>query len=426
MARAIFSVEIRNANPVLPDMASLYEYENENIRDGCGYSCIGYCPQLGRALVLVDTSAAQIAAMKASAEYIWLEDINNLNDSLIWKRIKRGVVEPPALLYQVTALSDSGIGSLREALEAIRPRIVVFATSGNIELIRPIVVTNPHLIISGVTAPGGGICIKGAGIIIMANDVMIRYTRFRPGANGVTDGIIINPPARDVVLDHCSFSWAVDENVDIGLVHDIEVSWCIISEALNNAGHPKGLHSCGLIVGNSDRISIRHCLFACNNQRNPYLDSGRVDIINNIMYIAGETAAQITDAKGLTQVNFIGNYQRFSSKIPAEARNYVWSYGEDAIQIYRNDNIAESVESEIFRAPFGYPDIGQYMVDVPFPLLIGGEIQSAEDAYAAVLAGAGATLPARDSVDARIVRQVIDQTGGLIDNPSEVGGWPEL
>ena len=141
-------------------------------------------------------------------------------------------------VIEVTNLNDSGSGSLRAAIAASGPRTVVFRVGGTIELKSRIQVENPYLTIAGQTAPGGGITLKNGSnekdtLYILTHDVVVRYLRVRPGPGGDADGVGVGTNASNVVLDHCSVSWAVDENLGVSsTAKNVSIQWSIIAEGL--------------------------------------------------------------------------------------------------------------------------------------------------------------------------------------------------
>ena len=232
---------------------------------------------------------------------------------------------------QVTNLGDSGPGSLRSCVEASGPRYVVFKTGGTISLKNRLTVTNPNLTIAGQTAPGGGITLRmdpSSGtdqgtMQIATHDVVVRYVRFRPGNGGGADDshdaiTIYKAGVKNVVIDHCSFSWAIDENVNTyDESTDITISNSIIAEGLSNAGHPTGEHSKGLLAGgvNAHNVSIHHNLFVSNMDRNPQISGLSVaDVRNNVVYNYGDGSGSgvtlISSSKGEPRVNWVGNYYK--------------------------------------------------------------------------------------------------------------------
>lgn len=196
-------------------------------------------------------------------------------------------------------------GSLRAGVEAEGPRIVLFNVSGTIELVKKLQIKNPYITIAGQTAPGDGIALKNYGVTVKTNDVVIRHLRIHPGNFHAVDGINFGSGAKNVVIDHCSVSWAVDENIgaeteDIcptepaGLcIHDITVQWSMVSEALWNSIHDEGRHSMALLLeDNIGNLSFHHNLFAHNEQRHPRVKTGGgdlsvIDFVNNVIYNFG-------------------------------------------------------------------------------------------------------------------------------------------
>ncbi|GEM_PF-3009546 len=420
-------------------MSALHETVEGQVRDGSGYSCIGYAPHTGKAIVLVDSSETQIEAMKV--QYLHIEDVDGLRRSWCIQRVQRGYTQPPDMAYMVSSLADRGPGTLRAALEARGRRIVVFRVAGDIALETPITIANPHVVVLGQSAPAGGVCIRGSFIRIESHDVALRHLRCRPGANGETDGIQINAPAHDILIDHCSLTWAVDENVDIygtrgqDPIRNVEIRHCLIAEGLCDSFHSTGPHSCGIIVGYAENVSIHHNLIALNETRFP-LASGRVDIINNVLYGWGSQCMLIRYREQEpmpTRVNIISNYYQ-----KADWSNL--SLGEVLVMDYGTPNApmgihlsgnrhCRSIGDEWDLVEIHFRSVGtelEYRQESAYPLLHDVRPDSAEDAYNNVLANAGATLPKRDVVDARIVADVQNGTGGIIDDPSDVGGWPDL
>lgn len=348
----------------------------------------------------------------------------------------------------VTNLDDSGPGSLRAALEASGPRTVVFRTGGTIRLDTPIEVTAPYLTVAGQTAPGGGIALRNhpdnsePPLIIHAHDVILRFIRVRPGAartpSCCLDALRFGSFAQRVIVDHASFSWSVDELLDaVDDAQDITVQWSILAEALDDAGHLKGRHSRGMRFGGpwSGNYSIHHNLFAHNAQRNPVLDfgTGVADVVNNVIYDPQSLAAHVGDSYGTPRINVVGNVFRAGPHTnhptlplyPLDARPVPRGEGRFGFYVAGNLDDLYRTDATLADALTVDPADRRWLVDTPFPAP-PVPTTSAEVAYEAVLAGAGAILPARDPVDARIVATVRRRSGGIIDRPEEVGGWPRL
>ncbi|HSB15881.1 MAG TPA: right-handed parallel beta-helix repeat-containing protein [Bryobacteraceae bacterium] len=356
-------------------------------------------------------------------------------------------------VIEVTNLNDSGPGSLRACVEASGPRTCVFRIGGNIVLKSKLAVRSPYITIAGQTAPGGGITLRtdpvnSSGLVEIrdtAYDVVIRNIRIRPGpgsgAGNDLDAVTIM--GSRVILDHVSASWGVDENVNswYSTAHDITVQWSIVSEGLNNSTHTEGPHSKGMLLGSQDAHSItaHHNLFAHNDERHPQVKTrtgGVVDVVNNVVYNWGQKAAYTDDSYGIPPVNFVGNYYKpgANSSLGMYEIHHRNAAGRGT-ELFVKGNIGphrldDSLpESEVVR-----PEDRGYIVATRHaaPLVT---TQTAQVAFELVLAGAGASIALRcdgtgylrrDTVDTRIVTDVRNGTGRIIDDPSQVGGWPVL
>ena len=339
----------------------------------------------------------------------------------------------------VENLNDSGPGSLRSAIEADFPRTIVFNISGNIELKSKIKVEHGDLTIAGQSAPGDGICLKNYNFEIKADNVIIRYMRFRMGdeKRQQDDGLSVTRQ-KNIIIDHCSISWGTDE---VATAYDNEaftMQWCIISESLNKSIHQKGEHGYGGIWGGKG-ASFHHNLLAHHKSRLPRFCGARyhqvpaneiVDFRNNVIYNWKSNNAYGGEEGNH---NIVNNYYRpgpatSSSKkgrildpYAPFGRFYVAGnilYGEDAItEDNRLGVVAGDPESYLANSPIT-------VVEIPD--------ETAEEAYGRVLDMAGASL-IRDLVDARIVLEAKNGTAqygvrgnGIIDSQSQIGGWPVL
>jgi pectate lyase len=333
----------------------------------------------------------------------------------------------------VSNLHDSGPGSLRDAVEARGPRTVIFAVDGTIELESVLEVKEPFLTLAGQTAPGGGVCLKNFDFVISADHVIVQHLRFRPGdaAKKAVDGMSIGGSARDVIIDHCSVSWSVDECLSVsGNGGNITVQWCLIAESLNRSVHHKGAHGYGALVRADGDVTYHHNIFAHHGSRSPrpgtWEDAGKRGIIldfrNNVIYGWGSRAGYSSGDKA--NINYVGNYLKphASSKTPGQAFNI----GGSTTRIFVAGNFlagAGAANEDNWKMLGNLKD-GNRM-DRPFPIA-PVKTDTAEVAYERALAGAGATKPRRDEVDRRIVEQIRNGTGGIIDSQNEVGGWPVL
>ncbi len=357
----------------------------------------------------------------------------------------------------VTNLNDSGPGSLRAALLTSGARIVVFSVSGNIELQSRINIANGDLTIAGQTAPGDGICVQNYEIVVAASNVIIRFMRFRMGDlfEQETDAIW-GRYQRNIVLDHCSVSWSIDESASFYANRDFTMQWCIISESLNESFHGKGNHGYGGIWG-GDRASFHHNLLAHHNSRNPRFNGGgrsginngiypneHVDYRNNVIYNWRDNSAYGGENG---QYNIVNNYYKPGPATPSSKNKRI-------MQVSREDDTSYGVGYGKFYIAGNYVHgnatvtadnwsgvdyaTGVTEASVKLSALLDFEnttTQSAEKAYETVLAIAGASL-ARDAVDTRIVDEVRNGTAtysgsktgyaGILDSQADAGGWPLL
>jgi pectate lyase len=332
----------------------------------------------------------------------------------------------------VTNLNDSGNGSLRSAVGTKGPRTIVFQLSGTIELKSRLNVSDPFVTIAGQSAPGDGICLKNFGILVQTHDVVVRHLRIRPGdepakefakrgKDFTPDAISIAAPSRDVIFDHCSASWSVDECCSVSGegITNVTVQWCLISESLNDSVHPKGEHGYGSLLRCNGDVSFHHNIYAHHKSRSPrpgtYGDGSiLLDFRNNVIY----------DTKGYSaadpvRMNYVGNYIR---RTGASA----FQVGGPTTKLFVSDNVLQGdsrATSDNWRLISGKKTDSR----MPIPYAVAKvKTQSAEDAYKRILTDCGATRPKRDAVDARIIDQIRNGTGKLINSQKQVGGWPPL
>jgi len=349
-------------------------------------------------------------------------------------------------VYEVTTLADSGPGSLREGVKRSNCTIV-FRVSGTIFLKSPLDISGSNLTIAGQTAPGDGITIAGDQVTISGDNIIMRFLRIRCGTkigsepDALNNNKNKNPPQRNLIIDHCSISWAVDETCSIYNVEDSTLQWCIISESLTMSTHSKGRHGYGGIWGGKN-TTYHHNLIAHHSSRTPRFSAGEsTDFRNNVIYNWGFNniygANNAYGPGGDVKINIINNYYKpgpstqkevetriFGPSLSADgtagsfyiAGNYVYGHPEAT-----NDNWGVGVQVDD-------PSYWQKITKLTQPVNVANPplTDSAEEAFKKVIKYAGAILPKRDYVDARIVEDVVYGRGRLINQESEVGGWPEM
>ncbi len=363
----------------------------------------------------------------------------------------------------VTNLDDDGEGSLRRALEKFpgEPLTVIFKVSGIIELKSKIQIKRSNLTIAGQTAPGDGICLKGHSLILNGasskgnhGNIIIRYIRSRPGGTLKTGlyGFDMEN-CHDVIVDHCSFSWANEECAAMYDTKNTTVQWCIVSEGLYEAGHAKGHRSYGGVWG-GQYASFHHNLIAHQNSRAIRFNGARahdtialIDYRNNVIYNWGNANAayggEVNIAGGVSQVNIVNNYYKPGPATPATLKFVNASYQEekskgtgewflDGNVMEGDKNLTKKNTRGLDLSEQGYPK--KAAASVSFVIAAPLPEQSAKDAYEAVLKSAGAIFPRRDAVDERVIHETKTGTAtgkgvfgkpGIIDDPRVVGGWPE-
>ncbi|HOB92226.1 MAG: HEAT repeat domain-containing protein [Bacillota bacterium] len=342
-------------------------------------------------------------------------------------------------VYVVTNLSDSGPGSLREAVEASGPRIVVFAVSGTIHLKSRLTITNPYITIAGQTAPGDGITIADYDVVIRADEVILRHVRIRLGdrTRQEADALWIDG-AKNVIVDHVSTSWSVDECLSVSASDNVTVQWCFITESLLHSFHSKGAHGYGSLVRGEfgSKYSFHHNLWAHHSGRMPRpgnytafsidKQGALMDFRNNVFYNWGRGYAGANhDTNSITRYNFINNYYK---RGPNSTGSIAFREECPYAGAHFSGNMMNGVEPA---DPWSLVDArinksvyeDQYKQSDPYPVA-AVRTESADVAYERVLLEAGAHP--RDNVDARIAGEVASGRGRIINSQNEVGGWPVL
>lgn len=309
----------------------------------------------------------------------------------------------------VTTLADAGPGSLRAAIEAKGPRIVRFRVAGNIDLKTPLVVRNPLLTIDGARAPLPGITLRRRGMTVMTNDVVLRHFRIRPGVpTNEWDGDALEfVDAERCIADHLSLAWATDETLSIvGLSDCITIQWCVIAEPLNDRKH-----AYGSIVG-GERSTWHHNVYAhCMSRVPRFAGIAKSDFRNNVLYDWGHTAGY----GAFERLNYVANFLKPG---PSTAQRPPLIHNGDSVvvpgSLYLAGNVLAGHANATADNLRGVAYDRKILAERPF-LVPAVKTESAEEAYRRVLAEAGATEPQRDAVDQRILQQVREGTGRIVD-----------
>lgn len=332
-------------------------------------------------------------------------------------------------VYEVTTLDDDGPGSLRAAC-AKSDGTIVFRVAGTIKLKGGLDVTGSNLTIAGQTAPGHGITVTGNETQIKGDNIILRHLRFRGGDElGTPIDTFGARGVRDLVIDHCSFSWGVDECCSVYGNTNVTVQWCVISEGLTNSVHDKGRHGMGGLWG-GDTITYHHNLLVHQNARNPRFsfEEGMallVDHRNNVIYNPGITSCY--GGEWSNGINLVGNYYKPGpNTLPKIAREIVAPGRFGQWHVTGNEIAGHADVTADNTLGITYPIGGVTLLPQPVEFANGITEQTARQAYAAVLDQAGATLPRRDAIDARLVNEARTGTGRHINSQKDVGGFLPL
>ncbi len=369
-------------------------------------------------------------------------------------------------VYYVNTLADNNTGnsvtkegSLRWCISQSGARTILFKVSGLINLTSRLNIKNGNLTIAGQSAPGDGICLKGNEVSVDADNVIIRFMRFRMGdINNVESDAIWGRYRKNIIIDHCSMSWSVDECSSFYSNSNFTMQWCILSESLKVSVHDKGSHGfCGLWGGKN--ATFHHNLMAHHDSRNPRyngwkrdgldytnpFEEERMDFRNNVIYNYGSNGGYGGESAG--KYNVVNNYYRpgaaTSSSVTGRFLQIDIDKGTTVIlprhgkfyvagNIIHNNTSVNSNNRNGIRNNTGFP-LDTCLVKEPYVVLPIMQ-HTAAKAFDKVVAFAGASLK-RDTIDARIARETrtgtYTYTGskggtkGIIDTQSDVGGWPE-
>ncbi|WP_342083737.1 pectate lyase family protein [Dyadobacter sp. OTU695] len=382
-------------------------------------------------------------------------------------------------VYVVKSLEDSGPGTLRDACEKGGARIIVFNVAGIIRLKTPLIIRAPYITIAGQTAPGDGVCVAGESVWINTHDVVIRHMRFRRGETfvGRRDDSIGGNPIGNIMIDHVSASWGLDENMSMyrhmyndstGIQEqklptvNITIQNSIFSETLDTWNH-----SFGSTLGGENCTFMRN-LWANNAGRNPSIGwFGIFNFVNNVVFNWVHRSIDGGDYRAM--YNIVNNYFKPGPETPKDSpvghrilkpeagrsklkyqvygRAYVSGNIMEGYDKITKNNWDGGVQVEELPNAGKYTDNIRWHEPLPMPQF---PIMSAKESFDYVIANAGATLPRRDPVDARVTTQVrtgkinpldnvklpekqfehrrlpIDSyKNGIITDISQVGGYPE-
>jgi pectate lyase len=369
-------------------------------------------------------------------------------------------------ILRVTTLAATGPGSLIEAIQTKGPRIIVFEVGGVIDLgpvtgprKNSVAIREPFLTIAGQTAPSPGLTLIRGGLSVDTHDVVIQHLRVRPGAAGYAkksgwepDGLSTESGGIDVIVDHCSFSWSIDENLSTSgkafngttaeewrrnTAHRVTFSNNIIAEGLSRATHSSGEHSKGtLVMDNITDVLITGNLYANCMQRHPLAKGGTwVAVVNNFIFNPGVQAVAYRLPDILWhgrkfengKMDLVGNFMRAGADTrPGLPLLLLEGIGD--LELHLKDNLA--VDRAGQPAPMtalAKGTTGRILASAtPVHWPAGLQAMPASQVMEAVLTNAGARPWDRDAVDQRIVQQSRDGTGRIIDSEQQVGGYPKM
>lgn len=358
------------------------------------------------------------------------------------------------VVMHVTTLEDTRdkttgqpvLGTLRHAVQMDGTRTVVFDVAGTINLTSQLDIASGNLTIAGQTAPGDGICIAGYPVVVKTSNVIMRFLRFRMGDQNKVEGDALSINDRkNIIIDHCSFSWSTDECVSCYGNTNFTLQYCFITESLRKSVHVKGNHGYGGIWGGTN-ASFHHNLLAHHDSRNPRFDHsyvnnkcfGPIDYVNNVVYNWGGNSTY--GGEGYTQarkINMVNNYYKYGPATSKKTRlvdpTVSCSYCSDGHTLipglfflsgnymYGSADVTNDNWKGSTQTGSNVKATSRWTEDLT---ALDNE-QTAEQAYETVLAKAGCSLR-RDAVDTRVANEVRNGGGKLVNSPDEAGGYPKL
>ena len=374
-----------------------------------------------------------------------------------WAAGTRGGEGGPIL--RVSTLAASGPGSLRAALEAVGPRIVVFEVGGVIDMGgQNIVIQHPYLTVAGQTAPSPGISIIKAETMVAASEVVIQHLRLRPGefgrpkkGGGDQDGISTVGAVNNVIVDHCSFSWATDENLSAsgprftgstpeqwraGTSHQITFSHNLIVESLSNSVHDKGEHSKGsLIHDNTSGVLIYRNVYASNRERNALFKGGATGaMVSNLIFNPGTRAVHYNLHAGewgdkpyqVGRVALVGNVLRHGPDTVPHTPLFTLR-GDADVDLFLHDNIATDRQGRTV-PPTGNLSTTRAQIRMLAESGLPADVRAlpAAQLEAELPKAVGARPWDRDAIDAHVLSELAAGRGRIIDSEVEhAQGYPK-
>lgn len=362
-------------------------------------------------------------------------------------------------IIRVTTLAKDGPGSLAEALAAKGPRIIVFEVGGAIDMERSTLsVTEPFVTIAGQTAPSPGITIMRGGIDVKTHDVKLQHLRVLTGVDGQPKlsgweaDAFSTASAHDVVIENCSFMWAIDENMSAsgprftgdtveewraGTSHDIVFRLNLAAEGLADASHPKGEHSKGSLVhDNTTGIVFDRNIWAHNVERSPLVKGGaQVLMVNNLIYNPQHRAVHynLMDLEWAGhqpvtgEITAVGNVMRGGNDTD-EGLPFLMLGGVGDLAYYGKDNRAVDRHGNPLPMFGRYGETAAELIEADKPLasIAGYDIMPSGEVETTLLATAGARPWDRGVEEIRVLFFIAEGRGDIIDDEAVVGGYPEI
>jgi hypothetical protein len=407
------------------------------MRIACTARLSGFGASLGAAMLTTTLVLCCVSTGRAAAaEQITIATTAGLRES--------------TRVLRVTTLADDGPGSLREALTASGPRIVVFEVSGYVDLASRIDIITPYLTVAGQTAPDTGITIRGSGIALRTHDVRLEHLAIYPGAS--TSGVDAREidalalisrsqrqhEVRQVVIRNLTLGHATDENLSLAgdAIGQVRVESSLIAKGLRHAGHPRVSHSMGMLIyPNVRNISVVGNIFSNNDRRNPIINPGiQAVVANNFVFGFGITTINVL--RGTSSMNLstsiLENYVMPNEESrcgvdPVQVPPGVYQRAPGAILYLSNNVLDRSLlhDPQCAAAPGLHPFVQGRLVTSPPVVDPDWRLLPASEVRAFVLAHAGMRPGRRPPMDALIIRGIVSGTGRVIDRVENDGGWPD-